>query len=262
MHNLLLPLLLQSTALPTIDELRLTECIELAEKDAPSAILEGSKWRQENGGWRAEICLATGYARNFEFVRSIPYFERGAEGASAVSDARSNRFWLQAGNAAIAAEKPMAAIRYIDRALAKGALPDAERAEALIDRARAHVDAGQEAQAKTDLFAVRRLAPESTLGWLFSATLARRNGDLEDAQGFISTAARLAPKDPANALEAGNIAAAAGDLEQARKQWELAVTLAPDSRQADTARSRLAKMPRSAEALKAAATTGENADGR
>ena len=242
MHMILLPLLLQSTALPTIDELRLSECIALANKDAPSAIVEGTKWRQENGGWRADICLATGFARNFEFTRSLPYFESGAQIAGSESDERTNLFWLQAGNAAIAADRPSDAIDYFDRALSKGALADEDRAEALIDRARAHVDAGQEQQAKTDLFAVRRLAPENKLGWLFSATLARRNGELPEAQTFIATAAALAPEDPAIALEAGNIAAAANDLEQARKHWKTVIDLAPASRQAVTATKLLAEM--------------------
>jgi len=242
MKTLLFPLLLQSTALPTIDELRLSECIELANKDAPSAIVEGSKWKQENGGWRADICIATGYAHNFEFARSLPFFESGAEFAAGESDARANLYWLQAGNAAITADRPRDAVRYFDRALAKGVLPDADRAEALIDRARAHVDAGQGAQAKTDLFAARRLAPENSLVWLFSATLARRNNELKEAQDFIATAAALSPEDPSIALEAGNIAAAANDLKQAEKQWNLVIELAPTSRYAITATRLLARM--------------------
>ncbi len=262
MHFFLPLVLLQSSALPTIDELRLSECIELAGKDAPSAIIEGSKWRQENGGWRADICLANGYARNFEFARSLPYFEAGADAASQETDERANLFWLQAGNAAIAADRPKDAVRYFDRALAKGAMSDADRAEALIDRARAHVGAGQEAQAKTDLFAVRRLAPENAMGWLFSATLARRNGELADAQSFIATAASLAPTDPAMALEAGNIAAAAGDLAAARTQWELTGALAPDSRQAKTAKMRLAELGGMTDNEGASEQTEGAADGR
>lgn len=232
-------LLLQSGALPTIDELRLTECVEMAFKDPPSAILEGSKWRQENGGWRADICLANGYAQNFEFTRAIPLFESGAEAAAIIDQNRANRYWLQAGNAAIAADRSRDAIRLFDRAMAKGDLDPEARGEALIDRARAYVANGQDAQAKTDLFAVRRLLPENMLGWLFSATLARRNGEMEDAQNFIATAAALAPKNPAVALEAGNIAAKLGDKEAAARQWQTVIDLAPGSRQADTARARL-----------------------
>lgn len=237
---LILSLLLQSTALPTLDELRLTECTEMAFKDPPSAIIEGSKWRQENGGWRAEICLANGYAHNFEFSRAIPHFTAGAQGAAPEDQTRANQYWLQAGNAAIAANRPQEAIRLIDRALAKGELEPAERGEALIDRARAYVASGQDAQAETDLFAVRRLLPENILGWLFSATLARRNNDLDKAQDFLATAAALDPQDPAVALEAGNIAAALGDDEKAANHWQTVIDLAPESRQAKTARARLA----------------------
>lgn len=262
MTSLLLPILLQSTfplqpgatqpafpverpvtqrsrALPTIDELRLSECIGLAIEDPPSAIVEGSKWRQENGGWRADICLANGYAENFEFSRSLPHFEKGANAAAREDQDRANQFWLQAGNAAIAADRPNDAIRFIDRALAKGSMATADRAEALIDRARAYVASGQAAQAKTDLFAVRRLTPENLLGWLLSATLARREGELTDAQDFIATAASLGPRDPAVALEAGNIASALGENEQAATHWKTAIELAPGSRQAKTARQRL-----------------------
>jgi len=238
-NALLLPLLLQSTALPTIDELRLTECVDMAFRDPPSAIVEGSKWRQENGGWRADICLANGFAQNFEFPRAIPLFESGAEAASVIDQDRANRYWLQAGNAAIAADRPRDAIRLIDRALAKGALDPEARGEALIDRARAYVASGQNAQAKVDLFAVRRLLPENILGWLFSATLARRDGEMEDAQTFIAAAAAIAPQDPAVALEAGNIAAQLGDTGAAATHWQTVIDLAPGSRQAQTARARL-----------------------
>jgi len=237
---IILPLLLQSTALPTIDELRLSECTQLAFKDPQSAIVEGSKWRQENGGWRADICLANGFAQNFEFNRAIPHFVNGARAVAIEDQNRANRYWLQAGNAAIAANRPQVAIQLIDRALSKGELEPAERGEALIDRARAYVASGQDAQAETDLFAVRRLLPENVLGWLFSATLARRSGEFDKAQNYLSTAAKLAPQDAAVALEAGNIAAALGDNAKATAHWQTVIQLAPESRQAKTARARLA----------------------
>jgi tetratricopeptide (TPR) repeat protein len=234
-------LLLQTMPLPTIDELKFQECVKLAGKDAPSAIISASEWRIAKGGFKADACLGMAYASDFKFDQAASAFALAATAAETAKDARAPRFWAQAGNAAIAAGQAVVAVGYLDKALATTSLSAPERADALIDRARAYVGAGKAEAAKADLAQARLLAPENAAAWLLSATLSRRMNALSDAEAQIKTAAALAPKDAAVALEAGDIAAAAGAYVLARSQWELAITLAPKSRQADTAKRLLAE---------------------
>src|SRR4029077_7984654 len=106
-----------------------------------------------------------------------------------------------------------------------------------VDRARAQVMQGSEADAETTLATARTLDPQSPLAWLLSATLARRLGKLDDAQGFIQTAGELSPNYPEIGLEAGVIAMLAGHRDAAEASWHSVVELAPDSEAAARARA-------------------------
>jgi len=118
---------------------------------------------------------------------------------------------------------------YFDRALALPVLSDAMRGEAHLDRARAQVAVGDVVAARTDLDAALKLVPRDPLGWLLSATLARRQADLPRATKDIAEAAMLAPNEAPIAYEEGNIAALAGATDRARMAWQRAVTIAPES---------------------------------
>ena len=89
---------------------------------------------------------------------------------------------------------------------------------------------------------MHELAPQDPLGWLLSATLARRMGDLETAKNDIGVAGKLVISDPAIALEAGNIAFEAGDMANAKAHWEKAVSLDAKSRSAKVARKYLDRL--------------------
>ncbi len=231
---------LSAKPLPTISELRYEECIKLATKSSSDGLVEAGIWMKEKGGYLAIHCLATSLATDFKFADAVPLFVKAAKGAEAVKDIRAAKFWAQAGNAAIAADQPLDALTALDTALASAALPNLERGDVLIDKARALVGAGREKDAAEVLSEARKLAPENGTGFLLSATLARRLGSLAEAQSFISTAAALSPYEPAIPLEAGNIAAAAGNEAAAKRAWEQVVKIAPNSRQAVTAKTRLA----------------------
>jgi len=240
-----LPLLLQLAAvqpLPTLDEVQFTECITLASKDAASAISSASLWTQEKGGYLARACHGFALASDFKFDLAVPMLTEAATLAEAKGDPRAARFWAQAGNAAIAAGQPDVAVDALGKALASNALDNDERADSEVDRARALVALGKNADGEAALATARQLAPENGAAWLLSATLARRLNKLPDALVIIQTAAALLPIDPAVALEAGNIAIAAGDDNTARTQWEQAIKIAPNSRQAVTARAQLATL--------------------
>lgn len=240
-------LLLQSATpaaaqpLPTLAELQFSECLNLARKDAPSAIADASLWAQQDGGYLALACHGFALATDFKFDLAVPVLVEAAQGAEAKNDPRAARFWAQAGNAAIADNQPSEALTALDRALAVATV-NTEKADIEIDRARALVTLGQPDGAMTALTTARQLSPENGTAWLLSATLARRLNKLPDALTYIQTAAALSPRDPAVALEAGNIAIAAGDEAAARKQWEQTIAIAPTSRQANSAQAQLAAL--------------------
>lgn len=244
----ILPILLQLASpaaaqpLPTLDEVQFTECLTLASKDPASAISSASLWAQEKGGYLARACHGFALAREFKFDLAVPILTEAATLAEAKGDPRAARFWAQAGNAAIAAGQANIAVDALGKALASNTLENNERADSEVDRARAFVALGKNADGEAALTSARQLAPENGVAWLLSATLARRLNKLPDALAFIKTAAAVLPSDPAVALETGNIAIAAGDDDTARKQWEQAIKIAPKSRQAATARAQLATL--------------------
>jgi tetratricopeptide (TPR) repeat protein len=240
-------ILLQATTpgsaqpLPTLNEVQFTECLDLARKDAPSAVTEASLWAQQNGGYLARACQGFAYASDFKFDLAVPILSEAAKGAEERKDPRAARFWAQAGNAAIADDKPADALTALDSALIV-ATANTEKADIEVDRARALVALNRSDEAVTALASARQLGPENGTAWLLSATLARRLNKLPDALTYIQTAASLLPRDPAVALEAGNIAIEAGDEAAARKQWEQTIAIAPASRQASSAQKLLAAL--------------------
>jgi tetratricopeptide (TPR) repeat protein len=242
-----LPLLLQATApasaqpLPTLAEVQFAECLDVARKDAASAVTEASLWAQQGGGYLARACHGFALASDFKFDLAIPLLTEAAKGAEERKDSRAARFWAQAGNAAIADGQAAVALTALDKALAL-APTNAEKAHVEVDRARALVALDRNDEAATALANARLSGPENGTAWLLSATLARRMNKLADALTFIQTAASLLPRDPAVALEAGNIAIAAGDEAAARKQWEQVIAIAPTSRQANSAQAQLAAL--------------------
>ena len=92
------------------------------------------------------------------------------------------------------------------------------------------------------LAAARSFDAQNAMTWLLSATLARRLGKLDDAQGFIETAGALAPNYPEVGLEAGVIAMLQGREDAAEASWKSVVEVAPDSETAATARGYLAQL--------------------
>jgi tetratricopeptide (TPR) repeat protein len=237
-----LMLLLQGTTLPTMDDLRAQECAGLVAADPASAIINASEWQRAKGGHLADACLASAFAAQGKFAEASSQFKSAAQAAASAGDRLAASYWAQAGNAAIAASQPYDAILFLKEALNYPALSKAERANILIDRARAYVAANQPDSAKADLSEVRRIAPDNAAGWLLSATLARRMTALADAQNFIITAASLSPSDASVALEAGNIAVTAGAYTAAQQQWQQVIRIAPGSTQAKVAKGLLAQL--------------------
>lgn len=214
------------------DPTRYAACIELAPKDPARAMQLAYAWRIEGGGVPARHCLAVAQMNARHYEAALKSYEAAGLASEDARDGQAIALWRQAAEAAMIAEQPGEAVRFLTRALAKpGGLELSPRAEAdlLGARAEAQVAAGKSDAAMADLSRATTLAPEQFMPWLLKATLARRGGDLAGAEAALLKAAALAPDSADVELEAGNIAAAKGDMALARQAWEAASTDAPDT---------------------------------
>ncbi len=214
---------------PSATEKRFDECVALVESDPAKAIALAGSWQIEGGGILARQCLGLGYAAQARWLPAMTAFEQAAQMAETQRDGRAGNLWVQAGNAALAAGNAGKARTAFDAAISGGSLKGAEAGEVHLDRARALVALGDVKAARADLDQSIKLVPADPLGWLLSATLARRMGDLTRAQTDIAEALKRSPDDAAVAYEAGNIAVLSGSTEAARTAWTAAVKNAPDS---------------------------------
>ena len=239
-----------ASALSLAEQGRLTQCLDAARRDPPSAIATANEWLGESSGAARALpqqCLGQAYV-------SLLRWEAAEEAFLAARDAATDRAWrarlgAMAGNAALAAERWDAALAILDATIGDAAMAgeaalagsiSADRALALVGLDRLEAAGAALEQARAD-------APQNPEGWLLSATLARRQDDLSGAASFIAVAAALAPDDPRIALEAGTIAILANDEEAARRNWQRVRNLAPDSAEAAIAAGYLAQLDGSGE---------------
>ena len=228
-------------------DIRFMQCVDEAAEDPGKGLLAANKWQIEGGGYLARNCLGFAYAELQDWTKAVPEFVQSAEGAEAAGDERAAVFWSQAGNAALASGNYPVALQHLEAALAQDTLNGLLKGEVYLDMARAHVALNQYDLAKQQFALVHEIVPEDPLGWLLSATLARRTGDLALAKSDIARAAKLALTDPAIALEAGNIAYEAGDVVNAKSNWEQAIKFGPDSVSAKAAKRYLSQLVTSVE---------------
>ena len=241
----MLAMLLAAAAapLPPADQNRFNDCAALARRNPGKAISEAETWRSGGGGLLAKQCAGLAYVASERWPEAAAAFEQAARDAEIQRDGRAANLWVQSGNASLANDEPVKAKTAFDRALALPVLSDAMRGEALMDRARASVAADQPAAARTDLDAALKLVPEDPMGWLLSATLARRQKQFPRAEQDIREAARISPEASAIAYEQGNIAYEQGQLDVARGSWQRAVDLDKSGNDAgNAARMAIAKL--------------------
>jgi len=263
---LLLPLIAQSSAAafdvrmpPTIEQDRLTVCLDQATANPSGAVLAANQWFLEaNGAERSfpQECLGMAYTRQLRWRAAEDAFLAARNDALPDSARQRARLATMAGNSALADKRSEDALA--DLALAASDAKQAGDAvlggEIEIDRARALVALGKTGEAGAALEIARRDAPQNSDAWLFSATLARRQGDLTIAQIQIATAAALDRTSSAIGLEAGVIAALSGNDDAARKSFQSVLQLAPNTPDAEVARTYLAQLD---EAPAAAGKAGE-----
>lgn len=219
-------------------------CLDQAIESPDAGVAFAQKWRIEGGSFYARHCMGFAYSRAERWAPAIVAFEQAAEEAERGGEmAQSARLWAQAGNAALASGDAAKARTDFDAALARG-LPDGmEKGEVHLDRARALVALGDAEGARDSLDVALAQAPRDPLGWLLSATLARRSGEMSLAQAHIARAVQLSPDDASVALEEGNVAILTDHEDVARSAWQRAVRLAPDAPAGKAAADNLTRLP-------------------
>ncbi len=247
MPTFLAALLMSQLALPaSLEQDRLRVCMSQARTDPATAITAASEWLQEAQEVERSYpqqCLG------FAFT-SLLRWEAARDAFAAARDARGAgdflgraRLGAMAGNAALAGED-FSGAELLFRLAESDALASGQREMAgriSSDCARALVGLGEEARAESALSRAREFAPQLPEIWLLSATLSRRQGDLETAQGHIATANLLDPANQAIGLEAGVIAALGGFEAAARDSWESVIAVDPSTPEAASARAYLAQ---------------------
>lgn len=236
--------LMAAAATTTPEAARFDACAALAETDPARALDQAGAWRLQGGGILARQCEGLAYVTQKRWAPAALAFEAAARLAERDADGRAATLWVQAGNAALAGGDSAKARTSFDAALARGTLTGAGLGEAHLDRARARATLGDLAGARGDLDRATKLVPADPLGWLLSATLARRMRDLPRAQADIAEAATRSPDDASVALEAGNIAMLSGNEAAARIAWDGAVKLQPSGPAGKAAAESLARLAR------------------
>ena len=224
-------------------DVRFEACMDTALTDTGLGIAEADRWIAADGGFIARACKGFALSEASRFAEAQAVFAEASRLAEDAGDRRAGRYAAQAGNAALVAGDAAAALALFERAATLSAKePAPARGAILLDRARALVALGREAEARALFPAILDLAPADPLAWLLSATLARRMGDFDLARAHAAEAGSRATADPAIALELGNIAYAGGDEANARTLWQRTIDLAPASDAAATASAHLARL--------------------
>ncbi len=235
----------QAAPAPAPATTRETDCQVLVRSDPPAAVDLAETWRDASTTMSeraaAEHCRGMAAAALEHWDDAEEAFRAARDSTPANERAARARLGLLAGNAALARGEPGRAIEALDEAQSEaiGAADTKLGGEIAIDRARALVALKREADAAGALAQARAQVPDNAQGWLLSATLSRRQGNLAEAQAQIQRAAELLPVDPEIGLEAGVIAALSGRDEAARKSFRSVIAAAPGSPTAKTAQSYL-----------------------
>jgi tetratricopeptide (TPR) repeat protein len=220
-------------------EARYRACTAQVRTDAEAAVATANVWREQGGGLSARQCLGLALVALERWAPAATAFEQAARDAEAANDPRRADFWVQAGNAWVAAGEGPRALAAFDAALLTPSLTDQLRGEVHLDRARAQVALGNSAAARTEIDRALQLVPADPFAWYLSAALAKREHDVARAGADIARARQLAPDNPDILLLAGTLAGLAGNMEEAERLYRQVAAAAPDS---DAGRQALASL--------------------
>lgn len=211
------------------DVSRFRACSAVARTDPARGVAVANGWRVEGGGSAARHCLALAQFLKGEHDAALVSFEAAATLAASGRDGAepARALWTAGANAALMAERPEAALRFLAAALALTPQPG-EAAALQLMRGEALVDLKREREGMAAIEAALALDSAVPNGWILKATLARRLGDFAVAEAAILEAARRTPMDTPEAaqvqVEAGMIAVVQGKRDLARAAWTSAAS--------------------------------------
>lgn len=223
----------------------LQNCLKLATDNPSDAMDEADGWlaaaksMSERAG--AKQCKALALTRQENWAEAAALFLAARDDTPATEPGERSRLGMLAGNALLLTGDITAGLDAFDHAHGDAHAANDGKLNGVIqiDRARALVALGRTAEASSALEEARYELPDNHQAWLLSATLARRQGKLAEAQRQIERAAALMPVDPEIGLEAGVIAVLAGRDQSARLSWQSVLKAAPGSLAAKTAQAYL-----------------------
>src|SRR5688500_1349016 len=236
-----------AAAMVPLEQARLDLCLDKARADPATAMAEASTWLGEVDAPESSYpqqCLGYAYTLLLRWDAAESAFLAAREAELEINRFRRAQLAAMAGNAALADNRADAALSALALAATDAAVSGNAGLRAIIetDRARAMVMQGKEGEAEAVLAAARSFDAQNAFAWLLSATLARRLGKLDEAQGFIETASALSPDYPEVGLEAGVIAMLQGREDAAKASWESVIAIEPGSEAAATARGYLVQL--------------------
>ena len=211
------------------EEARYRSCTAEVRTNAEAAVATANAWREQGGGLPARQCLGLALVALERWAPAATAFEQAARDAEAASDPRRADFWVQAGNAWVAAGDGPRALAAFDAALLTTNLTGQLRGEVHLDRARAQVALGNPAVARTEIDRALQLVPADPFAWYLSAALARRENNVSRAGTDIARARQLSPDSPDILLLAGTLAGLAGNMEEAERLYRQVAGAAPNT---------------------------------
>ncbi len=215
-------------ALPD-DASRLAACVEQTRVAPERAVETANAWVANGGRLDARQCLGLAYVELGRWRAAATAYEQAAREAEGAQSPRRATFWVQAGNAWLAAEEGARAVQAFDAALAVPNLTGELRGEVHLDRARALVAMQNPAGARTDIDRALELVPADPMAWYLSAALAARQDHLTRAAADIARARELARDNPDIMLLAGTIAGLQGNGAEAERLYRQVAAAAPQS---------------------------------
>ncbi len=218
-------------------------CAARAEGDPAGALTRARTDMQGTNGLDRAIaghCLALALSAQEQWPEAATTFAKARADLPSGNDDYAARLALAEAAALQASGNAAQALAVLQGITAPGEPRIA--AAVAVDRARALVTLGRDDEAAQALGAARAADPDNDEAWLLSATLSRRQGQLDAAQQQIERAVILRPAGPDIALEAGVIAALAGRDDAALKSWRSVIETAPGTPAALTAASYIAQV--------------------
>ncbi len=224
---------------------QLQNCLKRAMANPADGIDEAEGWlaaaktMSDRAG--AKQCQALALTRLDGWAEAGTLFLAARNETPANEPGERARLGALAGNALLVSGDTVAGLDALDHAHGAAHTANDGKLNGVIqiDRARALVTLGRIEEASSALEEARYELPGNHQAWLLSATLARRQGKLVQAQRQIERAAALMPVDPEIGLEAGVIAVLSGRDDAARLSWQSVIKAAPGSPPAKTAQGYL-----------------------